>query len=79
MWVKGFARRNATIGEELEIETITGRVLTGRLSAVDPGYTHTFGQPAPELVQIGRDLRKRLAEYEARERPRAEPSAHGGA
>jgi len=67
MWVKGFARRSAAIGEELEIETVTGRVLTGQLSAINPGYTHTFGQPAPELVHVGRDLRKRLVEYRAGE------------
>lgn len=71
MWVKGFARQSAAMGEQLEIETVTGRVLTGQLSAINPGYTHTFGQPAPELVHVGRDLRKRLAEYRAGEGPDA--------
>ena len=36
---------------------MTGRTVTGRLSAVNPGYFHTFGDPIPELVHVGRDLR----------------------
>jgi len=31
------------------------------LTDVNPGYTHTFGRPAPELTHVGRDLRARLA------------------
>lgn len=62
-WVKGFARGEAAIGEDVEVETMTGRFVTGRLSAVNPGYFHTFGTPAPELVRVGRDLRARLDEY----------------
>ena len=62
-WVKGFARAEASVGDEVTVETMTGRQVTGRLSAINPGYFHTFGQPIPELVHIGRDLRARLAEY----------------
>ena len=65
VWVKGFARAAAALGDELEVETMTGRLVTGRLSAVNPGYTHTFGEPAPELTHVGRDLRARLAAYRA--------------
>ena len=62
-WVKGFARAEASVGDEVTVETMTGRQVTGLLSAINPGYFHTFGQPIPELVHIGRDLRARLAEY----------------
>ncbi|MGB4594101.1 MAG: 2-amino-4-oxopentanoate thiolase subunit OrtA [Coriobacteriia bacterium] len=65
MWVKGFARSAAAVGDEVEIETMTGRRVRGRLSAINPGYTHTFGAPAPELTRVGRDLRARIAEYRA--------------
>ena len=61
VWVKGFARTQAQLGDEVTIETMTGRQVTGRLSAVNPGYFHTFGEPVPELVHVGRDLRRRLA------------------
>jgi 2-amino-4-ketopentanoate thiolase alpha subunit len=64
-WVKGFAAGAASLGDELEVETMTGRRVTGRLSAINPGYFHTFGQPIPELTHVGADLRARLAAYRA--------------
>jgi hypothetical protein len=82
MWVKGFAEGSGAVGDELTIETMTGRKVTGRLSAVNPGYFHTFGRPIPELQHIGVDLRARLAGYHAAAgaeggRP-AGPVAQGG-
>jgi len=65
MWVKGFARTDAEIGADVTVETMTGREVTGRLTAINPGYTHTFGDPAPELVAVGRDARERIAAYRA--------------
>jgi 2-amino-4-ketopentanoate thiolase alpha subunit len=65
LWVKGFARGQAAVGGELTIETMTGRLVSGRLSAVNPGYSITYGDPIPELVHVGRDLRSRLAAYRA--------------
>ena len=65
VWIKGFARTAGSLGDEIEVETTTGRTVTGVLTDVNPGYTHTFGRPAPELVSVGRDLRARLAAYRA--------------
>jgi hypothetical protein len=65
LWSKGFATASAALGEELTVETMTGRSVTGRLSAINPGYTHTFGSPVPELSTVGRDLRARLATWRA--------------
>jgi hypothetical protein len=65
MWVKGFARAAGALGDELTVETMTGREVTGTLSDVNPGYFHTFGRPAPELTSVGRDLRARVAAYRA--------------
>ncbi len=62
-WSKGFAAADAALGEELTIETMTGRQVTGRLYAINPGYHHTFGSPVPELATVGRDLRARLATW----------------
>lgn len=61
MWVKGFAMSDTLAGEELTVQTMTGREVTGRLSAVNPGYFHTFGRPMPELTHVGADLRARLS------------------
>lgn len=67
MWVKGFAEGEAALGEELTIETITGRRVTGALSAVNPGYSITYGPPIPELTHVGRDLRAGLAAFRRQE------------
>ena len=64
-WVKGFALAPAEMGAEVSVTTMTGRTVTGTLSAINPGYFHTFGQPIPELVHVGADLRAKLAEYRA--------------
>jgi hypothetical protein len=66
VWVKGFARSAASGGEELAVETMTGRVVTGVLTDVNPGYAHTFGRPTPELTHVGADLRARVAAYRAK-------------
>ena len=63
--MKGFAGADTALGEELTVRTMTGRFVTGRLSAVNPGYFHTFGRPIPELWHVGADLRERLAAYRA--------------
>jgi hypothetical protein len=67
MWVKGFAEGEAALGDELAVETITGREVTGVLSAVNPGYFITYGDPIPELTHVGRDLRARLVAFRRRE------------
>ncbi|MBS3956460.1 MAG: 2-amino-4-ketopentanoate thiolase [Clostridiales bacterium] len=73
VWVRGFARDEVSLGEECEVETVTGRVVAGVLTAVNPGYTHTFGTPPPGIAGIGRDLRARVAAYRADD---SEATAH---
>ena len=63
VWVKGFAQRASALGDELTVETMTGRMVTGRLSDTEPGYFHTFGKPIAELTHVGADLRARLAAF----------------
>jgi 2-amino-4-ketopentanoate thiolase alpha subunit len=63
VWVSGYATAESDLGGEVTVETMTGRFVTGRLSAINPGYFHTFGHPIPELVAVGRDLRAQLAAY----------------
>ena len=65
MWIKGFAQAAGTMGDAMIIETMTGRLVEGTLSAINPGYFHTFGKPIPELAHVGVDLRARLADYHA--------------
>jgi hypothetical protein len=64
-WVKGFALGGGMLGDEVEVQTMSGRTVSGHLSSIAPGYTHTFGTPPAEIVSIGRDLRARVATYRA--------------
>ncbi len=59
MWVKGFARSEASLGSQVTVLTQAGREVTGELVAINPAYEHGFGQPVPELLEVGRDLRQK--------------------
>ena len=63
MWVNGFAKSAAGLGEEVTVATMTGRAVTGRLACARPGYYHTFGEHIAELAHVGPDLRARIAAY----------------
>jgi hypothetical protein len=61
MWVKGFLMDDqAAIGEKVTVETLTGRIESGRLEEIEPSYKHSFGDFVPELHQVGITLRKIL-------------------
>lgn len=58
MWVKGFLKEDAAIGDTVEIETLTGRMISGSLVAAEPAYSHGFGDIyIPEMLQIGMQAR----------------------
>lgn len=57
LWVKGVARTEARLGEQIEIETTTGRIVKGELVAVNPKYIHSFGEFVPELLEIDRQVK----------------------
>ena len=59
-WVKGFIQEEASIGDLVEVKTITGRRVTGNLVEVNPYYTHNYGKCIPELYQIGIQAREIL-------------------
>lgn len=58
--VKGFLAAASMPGEIATVRTLSGRSATGRLIVVNPGYTHGFGDPVPELLEVGREERERL-------------------
>ncbi len=63
MWAKGFLQNEeAHLGDRVEIRTEIGRSIRGALSAVHPGYRHSFGDPIPELLHVGQQLRELLRE-----------------
>jgi hypothetical protein len=60
MRVRGFLMHEAGIGQPAVIQTLTGREMSGTLSAIKPAYPHGFGAPVPEMLAIGRELRALL-------------------
>ena len=60
MRVRGFLAEPAALGSDAEIVTATGRHLRGTLSEVNPAYTHSFGAPVAELLNIGLEVRALL-------------------
>lgn len=52
MWAKGILTHDAKFGETAEIQTDTGRKITGVLEEVNPSFTHSFGSFVPELAQV---------------------------
>lgn len=61
MWVKGFLVQGGELGRPARIKTVAGRELEGTLVAIEPAPGHDFGEPVPELVRIGSEVRPLLA------------------
>jgi len=59
-WIKGRAQGEAELGQEISIETPAGRLATGTLTRLNPGYGHTYGPAVPELAPIAGELRTML-------------------
>jgi len=67
LWAKGWLEeKEAVIGDEVSIKTVTGRTLKGALCAIKPPFNHDFGEPVPELLTIGTELRSFLKEEGSR-------------
>lgn len=61
-WIRGIALTRADLGEKVQIRTMAGRVVSGTLTKVNPGYDHSFGPNVPELVSVHEELRRALRE-----------------
>jgi len=59
---RGFLLNDAYMDDEVEIRSLTGRILSGRLITANPGYQHSFGAPIEELLNVGNELKKILAD-----------------
>lgn len=64
MWVKGFLLEDAALGDEVAIETITGRLEKGTLVAANPAYKHDYGDFVPELLEINKKAKGIVFENE---------------
>lgn len=62
--VKGILKKDAEIGDQVEIESVIGRTHKGKLIEKNPSYEHKFGKMIPELLQIGPQIRSILKKGE---------------
>lgn len=54
LWVKGYLKEDANIGDIVEVTTLTKRKVKGELIEVNPIYNYSFGEEfVPELIKIG--------------------------
>lgn len=59
--VRGFlVNESAVLGDEVAVRTRAGRLLHGRLAAIEPRYDHGFGAPVAELLRVGEEVRALL-------------------
>jgi hypothetical protein len=56
--VSGFLLEPASVGQPARIRTLIGREQAGTLLAVNPSYTHSFGETVPELLTIGTEVQR---------------------
>lgn len=61
-WTKGFLLADAEIGDEVEVETVVGRIEKGTMIDDFPYYDHSYGKFVPELIEVDKVLRKEMAE-----------------
>jgi hypothetical protein len=53
LWAKGWLLENCDFNKCASIKTVTGRILEGEITEVNPEYTHDFGEFIPEIMSIG--------------------------
>ena len=64
MRVRGTLVESAAPGQQASVTTASGRHVQGVLCAVNPPYSHSFGAPLAELLDIREEVRKRLRDQE---------------
>jgi len=63
MKVKGFlVEESAEIGDQVSIQTMTGREVEGKLIGINPAYAIDYGRPQQELLKIGLETKKLIRE-----------------
>ncbi|MFV0499800.1 MAG: 2-amino-4-oxopentanoate thiolase subunit OrtA [Bacilli bacterium] len=60
MWTKGFLEKDANIGDEVCVSTLSGRKETGELVAVNHMYAVNYGEFVEEILPIGVYLKEQI-------------------
>ncbi len=68
LWVKGaLLSETASVGDAVEVKTVTGRRVRGKLESVNPAWRHDFGAFVPELRAAGQAFVSQCADREGTE------------
>lgn len=58
--IRGFLVADAPLGSQATVRTLAGREVSGQLSEGNPRNPADFGDPVPELLQLGATARRTL-------------------
>jgi len=61
-WTCGKCLSDCEIGGHVQVETNIGRISSGIVVDIEPGYYHTYGKYVEEISNIGKQARKIIAE-----------------
>lgn len=64
--LRGFVSGPCQVGDEVEVETLSGRRVWGEVIDTSPRFAHDFGKPIPELIEAGLEAKELLRSLEAR-------------
>ena len=64
--IRGFLIASASIGDDATVRTLVGREVTGVLTVVNPRNPADYGDPVPELLELGSRARQALDALEPR-------------
>lgn len=56
-WTRGKCISDSELGNEVQVETNIGRIASGIIVEVEPGYYHTYGRYVEEISNIGKQAR----------------------
>lgn len=57
-WIRGTCLSNCKLGDEVEVETNSGRIVKGIVVDIEPGYFHTYGKYVKEMCNVGKQAKK---------------------
>jgi predicted amino acid dehydrogenase len=65
MWDKGFLLKDADLGEEVQVRTASGRIVSGTLLEANPAFHHDFGDFVPEILKITEIVKTAMEEVKS--------------
>ncbi|MGV8980423.1 2-amino-4-oxopentanoate thiolase subunit OrtA [Clostridium sp.] len=57
-WTRGKCLSDCELGEQAKVETNIGRIASGKIVDIEPGYYHTYGRYVEEISNIGKQARE---------------------